>query len=194
MNGLAVACRRVVHIYRAEAGDVVALAGRRPVHRAGRDAGAGRPVRLRQVDADRAARRADAAVRRAGQHRHVRHGQALRRGDLPAARHRDRRGAAGRRPQPAAVRDPAPQHLAGPAPRRRAPSGITLDDPDRILDLVGLAGQGQAQVGDLAPGARQRAALAVGIAAGPGLLLVDEPTSQLDTARPRRGGGTRWRR
>src|SRR3954463_2552204 len=26
MNGLAVACRRVVHIYRAEAGDVVALA------------------------------------------------------------------------------------------------------------------------------------------------------------------------
>ena len=31
-------------------------------------------------------------------------------------------------------------------------------------------------------GDRQRAALAVGIAAGPGLLLVDEPTSQLDTA------------
>src|SRR5258706_11050132 len=27
MAGLAVACRRVVHIYRAEAGDVVALAG-----------------------------------------------------------------------------------------------------------------------------------------------------------------------
>src|SRR3954463_11940359 len=27
MTGLAVACRRVVHIYRAEAGDVVALAG-----------------------------------------------------------------------------------------------------------------------------------------------------------------------
>ncbi len=40
---------------------------------------------------------------------------------------------------------------------------------------------GRARVGDLAPGARQRAALAVGIAAGPGLLLVDEPTSQLDT-------------
>jgi ABC-type lipoprotein export system ATPase subunit len=34
----------------------------------------------------------------------------------------------------------------------------------------------------LSPGARQRAALAVGIAAGPGLLLVDEPTSQLDTS------------
>src|SRR5581483_9840265 len=57
-----------------------------------------------------------------------------------------------------------------------------LDDPDRILDLVGLPGLGRARIGDLAPGARQRAALAVGIAAGPGLLLVDEPTSQLDTA------------
>jgi putative ABC transport system ATP-binding protein len=69
------------------------------------------------------------------------------------------------------------------AQRRAAKtSGITLDDPDRILDLVGLSGRGRALIGDLAPGARQRAALAVGIAAGPGLLLVDEPTSQLDTA------------
>jgi ABC-type lipoprotein export system ATPase subunit len=60
--------------------------------------------------------------------------------------------------------------------------GVRLDDPERILDLVGLGGQGHAHVDQLAPGARQRAALAVGIAAGPGLLLVDEPTSQLDTS------------
>jgi ABC-type lipoprotein export system ATPase subunit len=60
--------------------------------------------------------------------------------------------------------------------------GVRLEDPERILDLVGLGGQGRAKLADLAPGARQRAALAVGIAAGPGLLLVDEPTSQLDTA------------
>ena len=68
--------------------------------------------------------------------------------------------------------------------QRRAAStrGIKLDDPERILDLVGLGGQGTSTVADLPPGARQRAALAVGIAAGPGLLLVDEPTSQLDTA------------
>ena len=59
---------------------------------------------------------------------------------------------------------------------------MRLDDPERILDLVGLGGQGHAHVDQLAPGARQRAALAVGIAAGPGLLLVDEPTSQLDTS------------
>jgi ABC-type lipoprotein export system ATPase subunit len=60
--------------------------------------------------------------------------------------------------------------------------GVRLDDPDRVLDLVGLDGQGKVTVDTLAPGARQRAALAVGIAAGPGLLLVDEPTSQLDAS------------
>jgi ABC-type lipoprotein export system ATPase subunit len=60
-------------------------------------------------------------------------------------------------------------------------AGIELDEPERILDLVGLAGQGSARPGSLSPGARQRAAVAVGVAASPGLLLVDEPTSQLDT-------------
>jgi putative ABC transport system ATP-binding protein len=68
------------------------------------------------------------------------------------------------------------------AQRRAARTeGIELEDPERILDLVGLRGKGAAKLTDLAPGARQRAALAVGIAAGPGLLLVDEPTSRLDT-------------
>jgi ABC-type lipoprotein export system ATPase subunit len=66
--------------------------------------------------------------------------------------------------------------------RAASTKGVHLDDPERILDLVGLGGQGAARVGQLAPGARQRAALAVGIAAGPGLLLVDEPTSQLDSS------------
>jgi putative ABC transport system ATP-binding protein len=59
--------------------------------------------------------------------------------------------------------------------------GVRLDDPDAVLDLVGLGGLGKLTPDELAPGARQRAALAVGVAAGPGLLLVDEPTSQLDT-------------
>jgi ABC-type lipoprotein export system ATPase subunit len=69
------------------------------------------------------------------------------------------------------------------AQRRAAKTaGIQLDHPDRILDLVGLPGRGRAKVAELAPGARQRAALAVGIAASPGLLLVDEPTSQLDSS------------
>jgi ABC-type lipoprotein export system ATPase subunit len=59
---------------------------------------------------------------------------------------------------------------------------VRLDDPERVLDLVGLGDSAKVRVEQLAPGARQRAALAVGIAAGPGLLLVDEPTSQLDRA------------
>jgi ABC-type lipoprotein export system ATPase subunit len=68
------------------------------------------------------------------------------------------------------------------AQRRAArTSGIALDDPEVILDLVGLGGLGGARLAQLAPGARQRAAVAVGVAASPGLLLVDEPTSQLDS-------------
>ncbi|MFF4878651.1 ABC transporter ATP-binding protein [Micromonospora sp. NPDC000668] len=61
-------------------------------------------------------------------------------------------------------------------------AGRRLDPPEAILDLVGLADAGARRVGDLTPGQRQRAALAQGLAAGPGLLLVDEPTSQLDGA------------
>ncbi|MGK5740620.1 ABC transporter ATP-binding protein [Micromonospora sp. URMC 103] len=64
-----------------------------------------------------------------------------------------------------------------PAARR---SGRRADPPEAILELVGLPGAGARLAGDLTPGQRQRAALAVGLAAGPGLLLVDEPTSQLD--------------
>jgi ABC-type lipoprotein export system ATPase subunit len=59
-----------------------------------------------------------------------------------------------------------------------------LESPERILALLGLTGQGHRKVQDLLPGAVQRAAIAVGIASSPGVLLVDEPTSQLDrTAR-----------
>ncbi|MEQ4208495.1 ATP-binding cassette domain-containing protein [Actinopolymorpha sp. B17G11] len=69
------------------------------------------------------------------------------------------------------------------AQRRAAGTrGIELAEADEILDLVGLAGLGKAKPAELTAGQQQRAALAVGIAAGPGLLLVDEPTSQLDTA------------
>ncbi|WP_174264131.1 ABC transporter ATP-binding protein [Phytoactinopolyspora halotolerans] len=66
--------------------------------------------------------------------------------------------------------------------RAAATQGIELYDPEEILDLVGLHGLGRAKPGRLTAGQRQRAALAVGIAASPGLLLVDEPTSQLDAA------------
>ena len=122
------------------------------------------------------------AVGRAGQRRHVRHGQAHRRRDRPGCAAPRSAWCCRARPATCCRTRPCTATSGWPSAAPPAPRGIDLDDPDRILDLVGLPGQGRARVADLAPGARQRAALAVGIAAGPGLLLVDEPTSQLDTA------------
>src|SRR5439155_15296301 len=58
-----------------------------------------------------------------------------------------------------------------------------LPSPREVLDLVGLADRRRPKTrpGDLAPGERQRLAVAVAMANRPGLLLADEPTSQPDT-------------
>jgi putative ABC transport system ATP-binding protein len=59
----------------------------------------------------------------------------------------------------------------------------SLPSVREILSLVGLAGRGRQRMRpqQLAPGERQRLALAVALSNRPGLLLADEPTSQLDT-------------
>jgi putative ABC transport system ATP-binding protein len=55
-----------------------------------------------------------------------------------------------------------------------------LPAPIEVLELLGLADNARRQLIELTPGELQRLAVAVGMAAMPGLLLADEPTSQLD--------------
>ena len=55
-----------------------------------------------------------------------------------------------------------------------------LLEPEEVLGLVGLADVATTGLAQLTPGQRQRLAVAVGLAGRPGLLLLDEPTSQLD--------------
>jgi putative ABC transport system ATP-binding protein len=55
-------------------------------------------------------------------------------------------------------------------------------DPDVFLDLLGLRELAQVRLAELPRGLQQIVAVASGMAAGPRLLLADEPTAQLTTA------------
>jgi len=179
--GLTVTCRRVVHIYRAAAGDVVALAGVDLAINAGEmvalvgPSGSGKSTLIALL----------AGMMRPSAGR-VTIGT-FDMGKLSDAEVSRLRGTQVGVVVQGATRNLLPyvnlQRNVALAQRRAARTkGVRLDHPDRVLDLVGLGDQAKSKVEDLAPGARQRAALAVGIASGPGLLLVDEPTSQLDRA------------
>jgi putative ABC transport system ATP-binding protein len=181
MTGLAVVCRRVMHIYRSEGGDVVALSGvdldiapGQMVALVGPSgsgkstliallAGMMRPtagrVQIGLMDIGRISEGELARLRGTDLGVVL---QGARRNLLPYATVLSNIWFAQRR-----------------AARVRPGD---LEPPARILSLVGLVGHGHEKVRDLPASAQQRAALAVGMAASPGLLLVDEPTSQLDRA------------
>ncbi|HEY8472309.1 MAG TPA: ATP-binding cassette domain-containing protein [Natronosporangium sp.] len=179
--GVAVACRRVVHIYRVEGSDVVALSGVDLSISAGEmvalvgPSGSGKSTLIALL----------AGLMRPSAGRIAVGGYDI--GKLSDAELNRLRGT-----EIGVVLQGAERNLLPYATlyrniwlaqrRAAATRGIELDEPERILDLVGLSGEAKTKPGELAAGQRQRAALAVGIAAGPGLLLVDEPTSQLDTA------------
>jgi ABC-type lipoprotein export system ATPase subunit len=178
--GLAVVCRRVVHIYRIEGSDVVALSGVDLSINSGEmvalvgPSGSGKSTLISLL----------AGLMRPSAGRISIGGYDI--GKLSDAELNRLRGTeigvvlqgAGRNLLPYASLH---RNIWLAQRRAAATRGIELAEPDEILDLVGLSGLGRAKPHELTMGERQRAALAVGIAAGPGLLLVDEPTSQLDT-------------
>lgn len=55
-------------------------------------------------------------------------------------------------------------------------------EQDRLLELVGLTGRGEDLVGGYSSGMKQRLKYAVALLAKPKILLLDEPTSNLDIA------------
>ncbi|GAB2860750.1 ABC transporter ATP-binding protein [Nocardioides pacificus] len=68
------------------------------------------------------------------------------------------------------------------AARRAGRSAADLLDPTDALGMVGLEVDGDRRLPSLTPGQLQLLALATAIAHRPGLVLADEPTSQLDHA------------
>ncbi|MGZ2257270.1 molybdenum ABC transporter ATP-binding protein [Roseobacter sp. A03A-229] len=64
-----------------------------------------------------------------------------------------------------------------------APRSITREDPDRIIDLLGIGHLLGRRPGHLSGGERQRVAIGRALLASPRLILADEPLAALDEQR-----------
>jgi putative ABC transport system ATP-binding protein len=179
-TGLRVSTRRLVHIYRSEGHEVAALSGVDLDVAAGElvgllgPSGAGKSTLLSLL----------AGVFRASAGKvHV--------GDLElsaaSARELDRM-----RAQDVSLmlqgagRNLLPYYTAHDnvrfAQRAARRAGKDLPEPEEVLAGLGLVADAHRPLAELTPGHLQLAALAVAMAPRPGLLLADEPTSQLDHA------------
>jgi putative ABC transport system ATP-binding protein len=180
MSGLGVTCRGVVYIYRLEGYDVVALAGVDLDIAAGESvallgpSGAGKSTLLSLL----------AGLLRPAAGRLAVGGHDLVRAD-DAELQLMRASAVGVVLQ-GATRNLLP-YLSAEQNVRFAQGGASADRglpvPRDVLTLVGLTDPARYRLSPqrLSPGERQRLALAVALATRPGLLLADEPTSQLDS-------------
>jgi putative ABC transport system ATP-binding protein len=176
VSGLAVAAHGLVHIYRSDGNDVVALGGVdldvSPGEVVGLlgPSGAGKSTLLTLLAG---LLRPSAGKLWVGEHDLL----ALDEAGRDRMRARDvgvvLQGAA-RNLLPYATATANVAFAASALPRGDRP------DPAGVVDLVGLAEVADEPLSSYTPGRLQRLALGVAIATGPGLLLADEPTSDLD--------------
>jgi len=67
----------------------------------------------------------------------------------------------------------------------RSSQGLYRDEVDELLEMVGLTGDVDARAGELAHGKQKQLELAVTLAAGPKLLMLDEPTAGMSISETR---------
>jgi putative ABC transport system ATP-binding protein len=181
-GGLGVSCRGLVYIYRLEGYDVVALSGVDLDIAAGEavalvgPSGAGKSTLLSLLAG---LLRPSAGRLSVGSHDLVRASEPevarMRANDVGVVLQGASRNVL---PYLSAEQNVRFAQRGASAERRR-----DLLAPRDVLAMVGLTNRGRVRnrPANLSPGERQRLALAVGLASRPGLLLADEPTSQLDT-------------
>ncbi len=179
MAGLPISTRGLVHVYRTEGHDVAALAGVDLSVAAGRviallgPSGAGKSTLLQLLGG---LFRPSAGRIRVGDHELTK----LSRAELDdvRARHVAMLVQGGPRNLLPYLSPRQNVDLAQRLARRRGTS--ELPGPDDLLARVGLATHADVRTDRLGPADKQLAAIAAAVAGGPGVLLADEPTSQLD--------------